>query len=78
MATELRNSRPAVITQPTREHLERLLGFRHVVRNNYRVSLELERVELNATRSERLFPRIRSELLAFADWVEATAAAACE
>lgn len=70
MANEVPWVRPAVISEKTYEALDDYLGFRHVVRNIYALHLEAERIENLVEDLQSVFALIRSELLAFANFIK--------
>ncbi len=75
MAQHVEGIRPAVIGQESVRLLDELRRFRHLVRNVYTVNLMPEKMEGLMKALPRLWPRLRAELLAFADFLEALAEA---
>lgn len=73
MGTDVTGVRPAVLSGETISALDEYLRFRHVVRNVYAVSLELERIERLAERVRPLFEQVRDELLTFAEVLDGLA-----
>ena len=67
MAVEIPGIRPAVLSNPTRERLEKYRGFRHVVRNVYTFNLDPIQIDLPVQGLPDTFATARAELLAFAD-----------
>ena len=71
MALDIADVRPAVIDQKDVASLDEFRRFRHLVRNVYTTNLVPEKMRgLMATLPE-LWLHLRSELLAFADFLEA-------
>lgn len=66
MCLEISGVRPAVLSTEAAEALEELLRFRHVVRNIYTFSLDLERITLLIEHTQSTFPKTKDELLQFA------------
>lgn len=71
MAEEVTEVRPAVISDSVRLGLDEYRGFRHIVRNVYTYKFDSGRIDKLAERAGPLFTRLRAELLAFADFLEA-------
>jgi hypothetical protein len=74
MADERPCVRPAVISEATYEFLDPYRGFRHVARNVYTFHLDPARLERLVARAADCFAHVRTELLAFADFLEQRAA----
>lgn len=74
MARDVTNVRPAVISIESAERLDELRRFRHLVRNVYTVNLAPEKMVDLVSELPMLWSRLRSELLAFADFLERLAA----
>jgi HepT-like protein len=72
MAEEVTEVRPAVISDSVRVGLDEYRGFRHIVRNIYTYKFDSARIEKLTEKAGPLFARLRAELLAFADFLEAT------
>ena len=70
MTIDLRELRPPVLSDDTVRAVDEFLRFRHVVRNVYAFSLEPERVERLAQKLRPAFKLIRTELLAFVQFLE--------
>jgi hypothetical protein len=70
MNTEVSNIRPAVISDVVREQLDEYRGFRHVVRNVYTFNFDPVRVGRLTSGLRSLFTQAKTELLAFADFLE--------
>lgn len=73
MANEVAGVRPAVISAETYAQLDEYGGFRHVVRNVYTYKFDPLKLEKLVEKARPLFRRIRTELLAFADFLEEAA-----
>lgn len=71
MAEEMTEVRPAVISDSVRLGFDEYRGFRHIVRNVYTYKFDSARIEKLTERAGPLFARLRAELLAFADFLEA-------
>ena len=71
MAEEMTEVRPAVISGSLRLGFDEYRGFRHIVRNVYTYKFDSGRIDKLAERAGPLFTRLRAELLAFADFLEA-------
>jgi hypothetical protein len=78
MTTELPGVRAAVITPDLFPALDRYRGFRHVVRNVYAYVLDPRLVSVLVDDLPVTIERVRSELAAFADTLDAIAEAAGE
>ncbi len=65
VALEVAGIRPAVISAETRNDLEELLNFRHVVRNIYSFELKPQRVEELVKLTTKLYPKFAKEIDAF-------------
>ena len=63
--------RPAIISRDVAMALDDFRRFRHIVRNVYTMSLVPEKMSPLTSALERLWPILRAELSAFADFVEA-------
>lgn len=70
MATEIPDTRPAVLSPQARDRLDRYRGFRHVVRNVYTFSLDPEQIEVLIRKLPATMEQIHRELQAFADFLE--------
>ena len=75
MTTDLPGIRPAVMSAETARGLDEFRRFRHVVRNVYAEHLDPERVGELVGKSPGLWERLKSELTAFAEFLEATSQA---
>lgn len=73
MANEVAGIRPAVISEETYAQLDEYRGFRHVVRNVYTYKFDPLKLQKLVEKARPLFRRIRTELLAFADFLEEAA-----
>lgn len=72
MAEEMTEVRPAVISDSVRLGLDEYRGFRHVVRNVYTYKFDSARIEKLIKGAGPLSFRLRAEIEAFADFLEAT------
>ena len=63
--------RPAVISDSVRLGFDEYRGFRHVVRNVYTYKFDSARIDKLTEKAGPLFTRLRAELLAFADFLDA-------
>jgi hypothetical protein len=70
MGAEVPGVRPPVLSQETRERLDRYRGFRHVVRNVYTYNLDPEQVGVLVKQLAPTMARVSQELAAFADFLE--------
>ena len=70
MAAEVPGVRPPVLSQETRQRLDRYRGFRHVVRNVYTYSLDPEQIGMLVKQLAPTMARVSQELTAFADFLE--------
>ena len=70
MTLEVGGVRPAVISVQTAQRLDEFRRFRHVVRNGYAEYLEPGRIGDLAGKLPALWDRLRSELEAFAGFLE--------
>ena len=70
MGAEVPGVRPPVLSQETRERLDRYRGFRHVVRNVYTYNLDPEQIGVLVKQLAPTMARVSQELAAFADFLE--------
>jgi hypothetical protein len=70
MAAEVPGVRPPVLSQETRQRLDRYRGFRHVVRNVYTYNLDPEQIGMLVKQLAPTMARVSQELAAFADFLE--------
>ena len=70
MSAEVPSVRPAVVSDETRHALEEYRGFRHIVRNVYAFSFDPAKVQGLVEGAPEVFARARTELLAFAEFLE--------
>ena len=70
MAAEVPGVRPPVLSQETRERLDRYRGFRHVVRNVYTYNLDPEQIGMLVKQLAPTMARVSQDLAAFADFLE--------
>jgi len=75
VAQDVVDVRPAVINQSNALALDEFRRFRHLVRNVYTMNLVPDRMAGLMTMLPDLWPTLRAELLAFADFLEALAQA---
>ncbi|MBK9231650.1 MAG: hypothetical protein IPO15_12580 [Anaerolineae bacterium] len=73
MAAEIPGVRPPVLSQETRDRLDRYRGFRHVVRNVYTYNLDPEQIGVLVKQLAPTMARVAHELTAFADFLEQVA-----
>ena len=73
MAAEIPGVRPPVLSQETRDRLDRYRGFRHVVRNAYTYNLDPEQIGVLVKQLAPTMARVAHELTAFADFLEQVA-----
>ncbi len=73
MGVALPQVRPEVLSAGMIKALDEYLRFRHVVRNIYAFEFDPERIERLVQRLRPSFERVRTELLAFADFLEQVA-----
>jgi DNA gyrase/topoisomerase IV subunit A len=70
MAREVAEVRPAVIDRDSALTLDEFRRFRHLVRNVYTMNLSPDEVAGLMSALPELWPKLRAELLAFADFLE--------
>jgi hypothetical protein len=70
MTQDLPDIRPAVISQDNAVIVDEFRRFRHLVRNVYTIDLVPEKMEGLMGALPNLWPPLRSELLAFADYLD--------
>ena len=70
MAQEMVEIRPAVIDHDSALALDEFRRFRHLVRNVYTMNLSPDKVAGLMSALPELWPKLRAELLAFADFLE--------
>lgn len=70
MGAEIPHMRPAVISEVTYEALDGYRGFRHIVRNVYTLQFDAAKVQRLVEEAPTVFAQVRSELLAFAAFLE--------
>ncbi len=73
MATDVPGVRPSVITQRSHDGLNEYRAFRHIVRNIYAFQFDPARIGKLAVDVEPLYTQVRTELLRFADFLDARA-----
>lgn len=69
MSLEVPQVRPQVLSVEAAQSLDEYLRFRHVVRNIYAFDFDPDRIEPLVTRLPATFAQVRTELLAFADFL---------
>lgn len=70
MTSEIPGIRPPVLSQETRQQLDRYWGFRHVVRNVYTYNLDPEQIAALVRQLAPTLNRVSQELYAFAAFLE--------
>ena len=70
MAIEQESIRPAVISIKSLEYLDEWRRFRHLVRHNYALELEIAKIERLIDDMSDRFSQILAELFAFAQFLE--------
>jgi len=75
MTKDIQETRPALISDKSASTLDELRRFRHLVRNVYAFNLIPEKMKPLVSSLPELWPRLRAELLAFADFLEDVAQA---
>jgi hypothetical protein len=70
MAREVAEARPAVIDRDSAIALDEFRRFRHLVRNVYTMNLLPDKVAGLMSALPELWPKLRAELLALADFLE--------
>jgi hypothetical protein len=70
MTRDLEDVRPAVIAQDSALALDEFRRFRHLVRNVYTMNLVPDKMTGLMSALPELWPGLRAELLAFADFLE--------
>ena len=70
MARDIEKTRPAIISSESASMLDELRRFRHLVHNVYTLNLVPEKMEPLISALPELWPQLRAELLAFADFLE--------
>jgi hypothetical protein len=70
MTNEIPGTRPAVISDETREALDEYRGFRHIVRNVYTFKFDPVKVRRLVENAPHIFSQAHAELLAFASFLE--------
>lgn len=71
MTEEVSNVRPAVINSCWLQKVDELRRFRHLVRNVYTFNIVPAKIEPIVDALPELWPHIKEELLAFADFLSA-------
>jgi uncharacterized protein YutE (UPF0331/DUF86 family) len=70
MTTEVSGVRPAVISERTYEALDEYRGFRHVARHAYTFKFDPVKLKRLVEEVPAMFAQLRTELLAFADFLK--------
>lgn len=78
MTAGLPGVRPAVISEQTKERLDRLRRFRHVARHTYGFNLDVSKVATLVEDLPRTIDLSTRDLLAFADFLEEAQAGRCD
>jgi hypothetical protein len=68
-ATPIPQLRPAIITDVTRDSLDRYRGFRHVIRSVYVFQLDKDQIRPLVRAMREVFANVQSELLHFAETI---------
>jgi hypothetical protein len=71
MSRDLVGIRPAVISQTSAEGIDEFRRFRHLVRNAYAIDLVPEKMAGLMAALPAVWPGLRAELMAFADFLDA-------
>jgi hypothetical protein len=71
MAQDIPDTRPAVLSRETASATDEFRRFRHLVRNVYALELAPGKMAVLMATLPELWPKIRAELLAFADFMDA-------
>jgi len=70
MTAEIPGVRPAVLSLPTRNALDRYRGFRHVVRNVYTFNLDPIQIDILIQQLAPTMNAVSNEFSQFAAWLE--------
>jgi hypothetical protein len=70
MSQDIPDVRPAVISQESAIALDKFRRFRHLVQNIYVMNLQAAKMAELTTALPVLWPKLKEELLAFADFIE--------
>ena len=70
MAQEFPGIRPAVLSQESVVVLDKFRRFRHLVQNIYVMNLQAAKMSELTSALPAIWPKLRKELLAFADFIE--------
>jgi len=70
MKGEIKNIRPAVLSQETCQMLDEYRAFRHVVRNVYAFNLSYDKIAPLVNNIETLFTRLKKEMGQFVRFIE--------
>jgi hypothetical protein len=71
MARDIPEIRPAVLSRETANAADEFRRFRHLVRNVYAIDLAPAKMTALMEALPRVWPKLRDELLAFADFLDA-------
>lgn len=71
MTRDLPNLRPAVISQESANIIDEFRRFRHLIRNVYTIDLMPDKMGGLMEALPELWPKLRAELLSFADYLSA-------
>ena len=72
MFTEIRETRPAIISRETFLALDEYRGFRHVVRNVYTFNLSVKKLGPLVAEIQKVFDQVKQELRIFLELLEKT------
>ena len=70
MAIEIKNIRPALISEESVAMLDEYLRFRHRVRNIYSFSLVPDRIKVLVEKLPTIFQHVQSNLIDFTQFLE--------
>ena len=70
MAQEFPGIRPAVVSQESVVVLDKFRRFRHLVQNIYVMNLQAAKMSELTSALPEIWPKLKKELLAFADFIE--------
>ena len=73
MATDIPQVRPPVLSPASRDGLDKYRAFRHIVRNVYAFKFDPVRIGQLVDGAGPLYAEVRTELLGFADFLDARA-----
>lgn len=70
MSLQIKNVRPAVISDKLKDNLESYRGFRHVVRNVYSYRISADKMRPLAKKIRTVYSQVDRELSTFADFLQ--------